>query len=162
MARKTIFTSIHIIIHQQGHMMIPVSKSLSQTYFIATVNSVWRESQGTVQESILLSTIPGSVQETVLSTVPGSVNSSRVALCSIMCNPNCDPTGSNILRITIGIDHPEDHSDAISIVSGLFRTPEDCSGSRRLQRITQEPTISLQLNHYRSSWPTASLWLILE
>jgi hypothetical protein len=49
-ARKSIFTFIHII-HQHRYM-IPVSTSLSRTYFITTVNSVWRESQDTVQRSL--------------------------------------------------------------------------------------------------------------
>jgi hypothetical protein len=39
---------------------------------------------------------------------------------------------------------------------------QDCKGLQRLQMITQEPTKSLQINHYGSLWPTASLWLILE
>jgi hypothetical protein len=49
-ARKSIFMFIHII-HQQRYML-PVSPSLSRTYFIATANSVWRESQDTVLDAL--------------------------------------------------------------------------------------------------------------
>jgi hypothetical protein len=80
-----------------------------------------------VQESLLSTTIPGAVQESVLSTVPGSVNLSS--------NLHCDPAGSNISRITVGINYPEDHPDAISIVSGLLRITEiakDHSGTHHI------------------------------
>jgi hypothetical protein len=95
--------------------MIPLSTSLSRTYFIANVNSVWRESQGTVQESIL-------------SIVPGPIKLWRALWCGITCNPNWnaieDIDRDTYLGIDLGI-HLDTNLDTLQITEDTLQITED-------------------------------------
>ena len=121
--------------------MLPVSPSLSRTYFIATANSVWRESQGTVQESTL-SSISTTV-EPILSISCRSLITNCRSNCSAdsIADPSVDLIAASIADLIAGLifsiaDSGSVHLLHRNIERDYTRVGVD-QGLSRLQRITQ-------------------------
>ena len=140
-ARKSIFMFIHII-HQQRYML-PVSPSLSRTYFIATANSVWRESQDTV-----LDALTAGLLDCIFRFTHHVHSSSRILLVHMYLRkmprtgsesdekpqPKCDPSKTlwNSWR-SVQIDHHVVASSNNVVDSGMISHDDSGAHNNQIQ-----------------------------